>query len=92
MGLTYRRDIRGEKKVEQTETDKEKGYTYSERSYGSFERRIPIDAEVVADKAAATFVDGVLTVTLPKNGEAKEHTRRIPIAGGAAATGEAKAG
>ncbi len=74
--------IRGEKKLEKT--DKEAEYTYSERSYGAFERRIPIDAEVVGDKVAAKFADGVLTVTLPKNPDAKGHSRRIPIGGGAA--------
>ncbi len=71
--------VRGEKKVDKTE--EEKGYTYTERSYGSFERRIPIEADVLGDKVAARFADGVLTVTLPKNPEAKEQTRRIPIGG-----------
>lgn len=80
--------IRGEKKVDKTEEDK--GYTYTERSYGSFERRIPIDADVLADKVAARFADGVLSVTLPKNPDAKEQVRRIPIGGGGAAPGEHK--
>ncbi|NJO67456.1 MAG: Hsp20/alpha crystallin family protein [Rhodospirillales bacterium] len=74
--------IRGEKKVEKEE--KEEGYTYSERSYGAFERRIPIDAEVMADKVEARFADGVLTVTLPKNPSAQAEIRRIPIGGEAA--------
>ena len=71
--------IRGEKKLEKTE--KEEGYTYSERSYGSFERRIPIEAEILSDKVSARFADGVLTVTLPKSAEAKPQVRRIPIGG-----------
>jgi HSP20 family protein len=71
--------IRGEKKLEKT--DKEGEYTYSERSYGAFERRIPIDAEVLGDQVPAKFADGVLTVTLPKNPDAKGHSRRIPIGG-----------
>jgi HSP20 family protein len=77
--------IKGEKKAEHEE--KEKGYTYTERSYGSFERRIPIDTEVLSDKLEATFKNGVLTVTLPKNPEAREHFKRIPIHG---AEGEKK--
>ncbi|MDZ3837752.1 MAG: Hsp20/alpha crystallin family protein [Rhodospirillales bacterium] len=80
--------IRGEKKHERKE--EEKGYTYSERSYGSFERRIPLDAEVLADRVEARFADGVLTVTLPKNPQAKGHARRIPI-GAAAETGAEEA-
>ena len=71
--------IRGEKKQEKTE--KEQGYTYSERSYGAFERRIPIDAEVLGDKVSARFADGILTVSLPKNPAAKLQARRIPITG-----------
>lgn len=69
--------IRGEKKEDKSV--KEGAQSYSERSYGAFERRIPIDAEVLADKVTAKFADGVLTVTLPKNPEAKSQARRIPI-------------
>lgn len=71
--------IKGEKKAEREE--KEEGYTYTERSYGSFERRIPIDSDVVSDKLEATFKNGVLTVTLPKSPEARKHFKRIPIHG-----------
>lgn len=78
--------IRGEKKHERKE--EEKGYTYSERSYGVFERRIPLDAEVLADRVEAKFADGVLTVILPKNPQAQGHARRIPI--GATAKAEPK--
>ena len=90
--------IRGEKKTEKTEEKTEEktggGYTYSERSYGAFERRIPIDAEIVADKVEARFADGVLTVTCPKNPEARSQPRRIRIGagdGGGAARVEHKA-
>lgn len=71
--------IKGEKKAEHEQ--KERGYTYTERSYGSFERRIPIDSEVVSDKLDATFKNGVLTVTLPKTPEARKHFKRIPVHG-----------
>lgn len=75
--------IRGEKKVEKEE--KEEGHTYSERSYGAFERRIPIDAEVLGEKVSAQLTDGVLTVTLPKNPQAKSQARHIPLGGKTAA-------
>ena len=72
--------IRGEKKLEKEE--KERGYTYTERSYGSFERRIPLEVEVLSDKVSAAFKNGVLTVTLPKSPEAQRHVRHIPIGAG----------
>jgi len=66
--------LRGERRREQE--DKERGY--SERFYGRFERRIQLPWNVDGQNAAASFRDGVLTVTLPKTAEA-ERGRRIPI-------------
>jgi HSP20 family protein len=68
--------IRGEKKTE-TE-DKER--LFSERYYGRFERRIPVD-EVEQDKVAASYKNGVLTVTLPKSPAAQQKVKRIAING-----------
>ena len=56
--------IRGEKKLEETHEDE--GYYRTERSYGVFERTIPLPVEVDADRVEATFKKGVLTVRLPK--------------------------
>jgi len=68
--------ISGEKKSE-TE-DKEP--RFSERYYGRFERRISVD-DVDQDKVAASFKDGVLTVTLPKLPTAQRKVKRIAING-----------
>jgi HSP20 family protein len=68
--------ISGEKKSE----TEDKARRFSERYYGRFERRIPLDG-VEDDKASASFNNGVLTVTLPKSHEAKEKVRRIAING-----------
>jgi HSP20 family protein len=68
--------LRGEKK---TETQNGEGVHLTERYYGAFERTIPLDAEVDRDKVAATFKNGVLTVTLPKTESAQSKSRRIPI-------------
>jgi HSP20 family protein len=72
--------LRGEKRSERQEEDG--GRRYSERSYGRFERAIPFATEVDADKVAAKFENGVLKVTLPKNAQARDKTRRIQISGG----------
>ena len=69
--------IRGEKKIEHEE--ERKGIYMSERSYGSFYRTVPLPAGVDADKADATFKNGVLTVSLPKTAEAQAKVKHIPV-------------
>jgi HSP20 family protein len=69
--------IRGEKKTETEDKDR----LFSERYYGRFERRIPVD-DVEEDKVNALFRNGVLTVTLPKTAQAQRQVKRIAINGG----------
>ena len=69
--------LRGEKKEERKEGDKESDFYRSERFYGKFERPFTLPTTVEADKARADFRDGVLTITLPKKEEAK--SRKISI-------------
>jgi HSP20 family protein len=68
--------IKGEKKTE-TE-DKER--LFSERFYGRFERRIPVE-DIEEDKVHATFRNGVLTVTMPKSAQARRQVKRITVNG-----------
>lgn len=73
-GLT----VRGEKKEEAEET--EKNYFRRERSYGYFERTIPVPANLIArDEVEATFDKGVLKVKLPKKEEQQPTSRRIEV-------------
>ena len=74
--------IKGEKKSEHE--GEEQGVRRMERTYGSFRRTIAIDTPILADKVEATFKNGVLTVTLPKDPDAQSHLRRIPVSGGPA--------
>lgn len=69
--------IKGEKKHEQEE--KEKGQYRMERSYGSFERAIPLPTEVDESKARAEFKKGVLRLTLPKRAGALPRRKKIPV-------------
>lgn len=69
--------IKGEKKSEQEES--KKGYQLLERSYGSFYRSIPLPPGVDADKTAAQFKNGVLTVTLPKTQEELSRVKKIEV-------------
>ena len=69
--------IRGEK---QSRFDEDKGVAHVIGcSYGSFEQRIPLRAEVDADAVQATVKDGVLTITLPKRAEEKEKVKKIDV-------------
>jgi HSP20 family protein len=61
--------IEGEKEAESEV--KKKAYYYSETSYGSFSRSIPIPSSVDAEKIAANFDKGVLEIDLPKAVEIK---------------------
>ena len=68
--------LRGEKKqVAEEKTERVHRY---ERSYGSFERSFSLPNTVDADKVAASFENGVLTITLPKAEKAKP--REIAVA------------
>jgi len=69
--------IKGEKKEEKE--DKNKNYYYSERSYGTFMRSIPLPRQVETDKVSASFKKGVLAITLPKSAAAIESTKRIDV-------------
>lgn len=67
--------LKGEKRDERSE--ERKGYRHVETVVGSFERRFQLPAEVDAEAVAASYKNGVLTVTLPKAAGARPRT--IPI-------------
>ncbi len=69
--------ISGEKKKE--EKVEKKGYSYSERSYGSFSRSFTLPCEVRPDDVEATFKDGVLEIRVPKTEEAMKKVRKVTI-------------
>ncbi len=72
--------VKGEKKQEREE--KKKNYYFSERSYGSFQRLIPLPAGVEKDKAKASFKKGVLKIEIPKSPAAISLKNKIAIEGG----------
>lgn len=69
--------IKGEKKEEKEEKDK--NYHLVERSYGAFQRSIPIDADVQGEKVDASFAKGVLTVVLPKSPAEQRKAKKIAV-------------
>lgn len=57
--------VRGERKRE--EEVREEDYYRTERVHGTFQRTIQLPAEVIGDKARATYIDGVLKIVVPKS-------------------------
>ena len=68
--------ISGEKQQERSE-GKEGTWHLSERRYGKFSRSFVLPRDVDADRIAAHFDNGVLTLTVPKSERARR--RRISI-------------
>ncbi|MDO8507015.1 MAG: Hsp20/alpha crystallin family protein [bacterium] len=56
--------VRGER-YDEKEVDQE-GYHFQECYWGSFARQVMLPVECDADKAEATFKNGILTVRIPK--------------------------
>lgn len=70
--------VKGERILEEAT----EGETYHrvERSYGSFERSFSIPESVDAKKIEARFVNGEMTLTLPKRAESKPRSVKINVA------------
>ena len=71
--------ISAEKKTEKEENTSR--YTRREFSYGTFKRSFQLDDQINRDGITASYEDGVLNITLPKNEEAakKAATKNIQI-------------
>jgi HSP20 family protein len=74
--------IRGEKRFEKEEGDKEKGYHVMERSYGSFARSVQLPYGAEGDKVTADFSKGVLKIVVPRPAEVEAKTKKIQIKAG----------
>jgi HSP20 family protein len=73
--------IRGEKKAERDEKDKDKNKNWHvvERSYGSFSRTISLPFDPDSTKVKAEFEKGVLHIHLPKPAEVAKKQQKIEI-------------
>jgi HSP20 family protein len=67
--------IKGEMKEDRQV--KEENYIRKERRYGAFCRSVVLPGGIKADKADATFEDGVLTLKIPKAEDAKPKTIKV---------------
>lgn len=67
--------IKGETQEEKEERGK--NYLRRERRYGAFSRAVSLPAGLQADKAEASFEDGMLTLTIPKAEEIKPKSIKV---------------
>jgi HSP20 family protein len=77
-------DVVGEELVicgqAKAETEVKKvAYYRTERTFGSFYRRMPLPAETKADQIQATLTDGVLEIQIPKPAAAKPEPRKVEV-------------
>lgn len=66
-------------KREQTSEVKKEQYYRLERSYGSFERVIPLPDDVKQEEVKASYKDGVLEITLPRRQAAKPKEIKVAV-------------
>lgn len=69
--------LKGEKQEETTETSKD--YHLQERHYGSFERSFKLPESIDINKIAASFKNGVLSISMLKSVEAQKPAKSIEI-------------
>jgi len=69
--------LKGEKKEEKE--DKGKDYYHVERSYGSFQRVVPLPEGIDTKKAEAKFKKGILSISLPKLEQSNVKAKKIEI-------------
>jgi HSP20 family protein len=71
--------LKGQRQFEKDENSR--GYHRIERSYGTFVRSFTLPSSVEAEKVAAEFTNGVLTVKLPKKEAAKPRQVKVEVKG-----------
>lgn len=81
LTISAYQETRKDDQTNEQSTDREK-YTRREFSYSSFQRTFTLPTSVDADSIKASYIDGVLTIELPKREEAKvKPARQIEIGG-----------
>jgi HSP20 family protein len=70
--------LKGERKWDKELKDE--SYHRLERTYGRFERSMPLPVPVQADKVKATYRNGLLEIKLPKAEEVKSKEIKINVA------------
>ncbi len=62
------------------ETAEQSKYSYQEHNQGAFERQFQLNNKVLVDSISASYADGILKVTLPKNPATNIPAKTISVA------------
>lgn len=71
--------VKGEKRSESKEEDKDKHHYRLERGYGAFRRSFRLPPDIDADAVSASFDKGILKVIVTKKETAEPATRKIEV-------------
>ncbi len=69
--------VKGEKRIEHEIA--EDAFHCQERVFGRFRRSVSLTNDLDAEKASATFKNGILTITVPLKPEVERNSRKIEI-------------
>ncbi len=78
VGVTLENNVltlRGERNFENE--DNKENYHRVERAYGTFQRSFTLPNDIDAENVAATFKNGLLTLTVPKAATARARTIKV---------------
>ena len=78
--------IKGE--IQQPSDASPENYWLRENFYGKFSRQVTLPEDALGDQAKAQFMNGVLTLTVPKAQPAKPKSVKIPISGATSGNSE----
>lgn len=71
--------VKGEKRSENEEEDKDRHHYRLERGYGAFRRSFRLPPDIDADAVSATFDKGILKITVAKKETPEAATRKIEV-------------
>ncbi len=74
--------VKGEKRSESREEDKDRHHYRLERCYGTFRRSFQLPPEIDADAVSASFDKSILKITVAKKQTAEVATRKIEVSSG----------
>jgi len=79
VAIHFEKDVLSIEAERKREADAEKTLLIRERGFGKVRRTFALKVPVEAERIAAEYDRGVLTVTLPKRAEAKPHKIEITV-------------